>query len=569
MEKFIYFLGFNLFISCLPLKNKNLDSELNKEETGSDASEQPRVYEFFETSEPLILDIKADFATMFDQKNDVDPATGKRTLFDAKVSYPQIESQESLPATLQVRGRSSLENCNFPKLRMRFKNKSMLANTIFSGLDDYKINTHCDQIGPEIGGMTHFTGERALIREYALMQLWEILQPEGAIKSRLVKVNYKNSNDELIAQEMALFVEDGGDTAKRVGGKEWKLDTPDANIHIFDSVSAINHTLFQIFAANRDWSFYNGGLVNANVSSEGAQNIVGVRMLDNTYIVMPQDLDLAGMVSKPKNPVDIFGISENSGMWLGEDDPEQREIYQYVQKVRRIYENPEAFIAVTTAWRDKIPIMREYIESSPLTIAEELFLHRLGLMEMAVKENFATTAMLVHPDLGKINLYTEDSEGSVICELSHGLGVEILEDGESRTRIRYLESMDNGWGDPCKGENIGWVDHDLIMLKYDQTQAEEKRLFVGDVTLTAKSVAIVKMTPYKSLEELEPGKGYCEVPAGSRIKLRNAIMTKDPFGRFGLHYIGNFPDRKLNSPGCKLPHFGWFDAAQFSEDTAP
>jgi len=236
---------------------------------------QGEVTPLFAADEPLDVTITAPIRTIVraaERSTDPHPGT-------------IVAGGETRPIELSARGfsRRKKETCDFPPLRVELTDNPG-EGSLFDKQKRLKLVVHCKDSD---------TFEQYVLREYAIYRLFNIMSPES-FKVRLLRVRYMD-DDKQIAQRWGFFIEDIGDLARRMGGKQIEVSrVPDNSL---DPEDAARVALFQYMVANADWEMvagpegedccHNSKLVGA--TAEARQGLTPV----------PYDFDYTGLVDTP------------------------------------------------------------------------------------------------------------------------------------------------------------------------------------------------------------------------------------------------------------------------------
>lgn len=189
---------------------------------------------------------------------------------------------ESHAIQLSARGNSRRlkELCRFPPLRVRFEAKPDEAS-LFHRQGSIKLVTHCRDSD---------SAEQTMLREYAAYRLYNVLTPES-FRVRLARVSYRDGESEYV-RRLAFFIEDGDDTARRLGLKE--LDVGDTPLAQVDREDAARYALFQYMIGNTDWA-----MVLGPTKTDCCHNsrLFGASQEARSALVpVPYDFDNSGLV---------------------------------------------------------------------------------------------------------------------------------------------------------------------------------------------------------------------------------------------------------------------------------
>ncbi len=224
----------------------------------------------FETDDPL--PIKMSFSI-----KELRKSTNDSTFMD---SFLMIESEpgkwDSIPLELRTRGNFRLDNCFYPPLRVKFKNKK-INGTVFEENKSLKLVMPC-QRGK---GNDSYIG-----KEFLAYQLLENITPYY-FETRLVKIKLTNLDDKK-GEEIELLgflIQDDDEVAKRFDGKilEGRKIPPS----FMQDSATVRQDLFQFMIGNTDFSTL--FLHNQKV----------LKLPDDTVIPLSYDFDMSGLVNPP------------------------------------------------------------------------------------------------------------------------------------------------------------------------------------------------------------------------------------------------------------------------------
>jgi hypothetical protein len=209
---------------------------------------------------------------------------------DSEEAYPgQIRYRDSngadvtLELTVERRGITRQEMCQFPPIRLRFA-KDAAKGTAFRGQKSLKMVTHCKNSKRY---------DQLYVREMLIYQMYNLLT-DYSFRVRPLQVTYMDSEQGKSADmRFAFLIEDDSDVAKRNGLKKLKIGriAPQS----LDPHQAGLMGLFQYMIGNTDWASVRGP-----EPTECCHNIklIAPRPLgkDDYIIPLPYDFDSAGLV---------------------------------------------------------------------------------------------------------------------------------------------------------------------------------------------------------------------------------------------------------------------------------
>jgi len=240
------------------------------------AAERAKLSEkFYSSLDPLEMTLTTNIKRIRNDKADKAPwRPATLTFTDA------TGKQHAIPMRIRTRGIWRLKNCEFPPLRLNFRNEET-KGTILEGVDKPKLVNYC-QDRPQF--------KELIMQEMQLYRIYNLLTPVSH-RARLVKVNYVDSaSGKVHTSQMAMFVEEPEVMAARLGGPlvEEKGATPDHLVASQDVLAGV----FQYFIGNTDWSTF------------ALHNVELIRQPDGSYLPVPYDFDFSGAVNAPYATVD-------------------------------------------------------------------------------------------------------------------------------------------------------------------------------------------------------------------------------------------------------------------------
>jgi hypothetical protein len=195
------------------------------------------------------------------------------------IYYDSTDARIEIKVEVRARGnfRKSPDHCNFPPLKMKFKKKGV-EGTVFEGLKDIKLVTHCQDDIPDY--------EQYLLQEYLIYQTYNLFTPLS-FRSRLARIHYldvHNPADTLT--RFAFFLENPEDMANRNGGELLEFDSAPADK--LDQDQLILMALFNYMIMNTDYSI------------PIMHNVVLVsRDYFEPPLPVPYDFDWSGLINIP------------------------------------------------------------------------------------------------------------------------------------------------------------------------------------------------------------------------------------------------------------------------------
>jgi hypothetical protein len=249
----------------------------------------------FSSSSILHWTLRGPFQTNFNlafagTPDGIFPPKRAKDYFDAHVTMGALE----LPVTMRIRGNSSLQECPFPKLKLKVS-KENRAGTPFAEAREIKIGTHCAEGGR--GNIGRLRDERAAWREalaYETMQALGFVSP----KVRRTVIEYhdttapdQSGNSGWTVLRHAFVAEDIELVADRLGGQALTDEEIAALApNSFDPQLVVDLELLHGLFGNWDFSLGNtdGRVWNTEV----------IALAEGTVLPVAGDFDLASWVTE-------------------------------------------------------------------------------------------------------------------------------------------------------------------------------------------------------------------------------------------------------------------------------
>ncbi len=185
------------------------------------------------------------------------------------------------PVKVRVRGNSRVRVCEFPPLRLNFR-QADVTQTVFDGQDKLKLVTHCRNLD---------RAEQDLLEEYAAYRIFNVLA-DLSFRVRLLRVSYVDTDGRLkdkAAHRFAIALETVGQLAARMGAQPVTMEGVPKRRHDLEQAALVY--VYQYLIANTDW-----GLVKADYD-EGCCHNIDLFEIDGIVVLVPYDLDLSGLVN--------------------------------------------------------------------------------------------------------------------------------------------------------------------------------------------------------------------------------------------------------------------------------
>lgn len=218
------------------------------------------------------------------------PPKREKPYFDGAVSF----GGTNIAASLRVRGNSSLQECPFPKLKLKVS-KETRVGTPFAEAREIKVGTHCAEGGR--GGIGRLRDERATYREavaYEVMETMGFLAP----RVRRAVIAFEDTSEDRgfgntgwQITRAALLLEDIEVLAERVGGHA----LTDAELAALTKAEFRQQTVLELQLLHALLGNWDYGL---SLEGRGLWNTDVIQFDNGTYRAVPGDFDLASWVTE-------------------------------------------------------------------------------------------------------------------------------------------------------------------------------------------------------------------------------------------------------------------------------
>ncbi len=202
---------------------------------------------------------------------------------DGLLHYTEDDGRAvTLQIKMNTRGKSRLEYCSFPPLKINLKRKET-KGTLFAGQNKLKVVTRC---------RSRDEFERYLLQEFSVYGAFNVLSGRS-FRVRMLNVTYHDSSgkreDEI---QKAFFIETDQEVAARYGMEELSLKT--VKYSKLDPAHTSKLTLFQYLIGNTDWS-----LLRSPLNEDCCHNskLIAAPGAENGWIALPYDFDQAGLIN--------------------------------------------------------------------------------------------------------------------------------------------------------------------------------------------------------------------------------------------------------------------------------
>ena len=227
----------------------------------------------FQSDSPLELTIEGPLRRLARNADD-------RTELAGIVRYRDSSGEVALDAEIRIRGKSRLEICDFPPLRVDFE-RGQLDGTVFAGQNHLKLVTLCK---PRDAYREYLAQEYQIYRAYSGLT-------DYSFRVRWASVTYVDTERRRGEPftEPAFLIEEDWEVAERHGLAA--LDVPAVGLAELEARSGALLSLFQFMIGNTDWS-----AIAAAPEESCCHNGKPIGSAGRGVIVLPYDFDHAGLI---------------------------------------------------------------------------------------------------------------------------------------------------------------------------------------------------------------------------------------------------------------------------------
>jgi hypothetical protein len=233
----------------------------------------------FMSDETLIARVEGPLTTIMRDRSETEYQDARFTYIDA------AGAEQELKVKLRTRGvyRRRKEICSFAPLRLNFPRKK-LADTEFAGQDKLKLVTHC------VSGRGNY--QQYVLKEYLAYRILQAFT-EQSFRTRLIRMTYVDTDRKnRETTKYAFVIEEKEHVGERLGIELVKVPSIELDKLVQPQTNLV--VVFQYFIGNTDYSAVLGA-----TDDYCCHNIVLYSATPGTYIPIPYDFDLAGIVNTP------------------------------------------------------------------------------------------------------------------------------------------------------------------------------------------------------------------------------------------------------------------------------
>ncbi len=252
--------------------------------SASSAQEDVLARPLFADDSPLELTIEGPFRRLSRDGRERPERAGL-------VRYRDAQGQEVvLDVEIRIRGKSRLELCSSPPLRLNFR-RSQVSGTVFAGQNHLKLVTQCKK---------QDSYRDYLAQEYQIYRAFNALT-DRSFRVRRVSVEYLDTDARRPTSftEPSFLIEEDWEVAER--NDMQALEVESLEISDLDPRHTALLAVFQFMIGNTDWSS-----IRAVDGEDCCHNGKVISAPDMGAIVIPYDFDQSGAINIPyaqPNPV--------------------------------------------------------------------------------------------------------------------------------------------------------------------------------------------------------------------------------------------------------------------------
>jgi len=203
--------------------------------------------------------------------------------FDAVLIYSDgagVEQRRDLKLT--TRGRSRLELCEFPPLRLIF-DADEFTDTVFADQRRLKMVTQCKRGS---------RGEDWVMQEYGIYRAYNVIT-DYSYRVRWLEVVFRDTESTRWQKVQGVFlIESTGEAARRMQRKS--IRPPEIRPEQFAVVETSRNMLFQFLIGNTDFAVKRGPSGEACCHNG---RVLAPLEQDDDWVVLPFDFDQAGIIN--------------------------------------------------------------------------------------------------------------------------------------------------------------------------------------------------------------------------------------------------------------------------------
>lgn len=263
---YLWIFTFNLLLSTtFAIAQDNATANLADANTSTISKS---IFDKLEASAAIKVTLESNFAKLIDEKNEdkYQPAI---------FSFTDEDGTEFRKAVkIKARGRFRRKVCDFPPLKIKFREDDLTGEGLNPEHKTYKLVSHC---------MEEESESESVLKEYLAYKLFNELTPKS-FRVKLLEITYLDADvSKKPMVRYAFLIENTKEMAMRLNGEE--IEEYNVDLSVMESSDRQVLGMFQFMIGNTDWK------------PKMMHNIKIVKSArDNRIMMIPYDFDFAGMV---------------------------------------------------------------------------------------------------------------------------------------------------------------------------------------------------------------------------------------------------------------------------------
>lgn len=230
----------------------------------------------FESNETLVVTITAPMKELLKHRHSDQE-------YDAVLSYTDAAGVEhQIDFILKTRGKSRLDVCGFPPLRLTFDRDDSELD-IFEGQHHVKMVNQCDR---------GYKARDWLLQEYGIYRAYNAITDISFRVRRLEVVFLDTDSKRWKRERPAFLIEPVGEAAKRL--QREVIKPTQINDEQYSLIETTHSMLFQYLIANTDFSVKRGPAGEACCHNGKVLSVPGE---EGNWVILPYDFDQAGVIN--------------------------------------------------------------------------------------------------------------------------------------------------------------------------------------------------------------------------------------------------------------------------------
>lgn len=300
-----YLLALTLFFTLGVFNLWSQTDSVNRENSYQTTEVVINTFNLFEKSEIIEVALRFDITAYKETKPEEE-------YLDALLTC-KYEGQDSINKKIRLRARGNYRyrTCEFPPLRLNFKDTKFGFSDLDS-LNNVKMVTHC---------FDNETYQTYVLKEYLIYRLYNMLT-DYSFRVRLLKIQYIDIGEEgLVFEQYGFLIEPLDRLLFRVNATEIEIENAKLNSWDIEPADMDRISTFQYLIGNADWYIDLGH--NFKFIQESGDNSTKV-------IPIPYDFDYSGFVNthyaEPREDLNLKKVTDRAYLGPCRSEEEFRNI---------------------------------------------------------------------------------------------------------------------------------------------------------------------------------------------------------------------------------------------------